>query len=210
MDKPAKNRNSASERIRATAASLFYNQGIRATGVDKIIEDSGVAKMTFYKHFKTKETLIAEYLQARDQQWWKWVETALKQYKADDSEKPLVIFDALEQRLQRPFRRGCAFVNAMAELADPNHAGYQVALLHKRKVEAFVSNTCTAVGYLAPEELARELVLLLEGALVTAQRDGITRAAKTAREMARKVLRLSSRHHPEIPKISKAKTPAIS
>jgi AcrR family transcriptional regulator len=197
MDRPPKTRNSARDRIQATAASLFYNHGIRATGIDKIIEESGVAKMTFYKHFKTKETLIAEYLQARDQQWWKWVETALKQYSADDSEKPLVIFDALEQRLQRPFRRGCAFVNAMAELADPHHAGYQVALLHKRQVETFVRTTCKVVGYLEPEELARELVLLLEGALVTAQRDGITQAAKTAREMARKVLRFSSRHHLE-------------
>jgi hypothetical protein len=144
-------------------------------------------------------------LQARDQQWWKWIETALKQYKAEDSEKPLVIFDALEQRLQRPFRRGCAFVNAMAELADPHHAGYRVALLHKRQVEAFVSDTCKAVGYLGPEELARELVLLLEGALVTAQRDGIIQAAKTARKMAQKVLHVSSRHHPRSPAMLTAK-----
>ncbi len=183
----------ARDRIMLTAASLFYKSGIRTIGVDAIIRESEVAKMTFYKHFKSKDQLIVEYLRVRDRQWWDWIDAALKRYKQNDLKRPLVIFDALERRLQRPFDRGCAFLNAITELADANHPAYQFALGHKREVETFVRKICQEAGYQNTNRLAAQLVLLLEGALATAQRQGVSEPAQTAKKMAGTLLSNSDR-----------------
>ncbi len=180
--------SAARARILEVAGARFYQDGIRAVGIDAIIEEADVARMTFYKHFPSKDQLVLEYLQGRDRQWWEWVEAALEKYGPDDADRPLVIFDALEQRLQRPFRRGCAFVNAMADLADPDHPAHRFALGHKRAVEDFVRGLCRELGHADADGLAERLVLLLEGAMVRAHRTGIARPARTAREIAARLL----------------------
>jgi len=186
-------RSAARARILSVAGLLFYEHGIRAVGVDTIIKEADVAKMTFYKHFASKDQLVIEYLRTRDRQWWSWIDAALKNYAADDPRKPLVVFDALEQRLRRPFKRGCAFVNAMTDLADASHPAYQVALRHKEQVELFLHDLCQELDYEHPDELTQQLILLLEGALVRAQRAGIAGPAKTAKELGRKILAASPR-----------------
>jgi len=110
----------AADRILDTASKLFYQKGIRATGVDRIAADSGMTKMTLYACFGSKEELVRAYLARRDVRWREWFKGAVERHPhRDPSRRPLAIFDALAERLADPGFRGCAFINAMAELDDP-------------------------------------------------------------------------------------------
>ena len=97
------------DRILEVASKLFYQNGIRAVGVDTIIAQSDVAKMTFYKHFKSKELLVLEFLNRRDELWRAWFESRVEQLAPKIEDRPLAIFDALEERFSRKDFRGCAF-----------------------------------------------------------------------------------------------------
>src|SRR3974390_1599291 len=106
---------SPQDRILQTAAELFYRLGIHSVGIDRIIEESGVAKMTFYRHFPSKARLIAEYLAQKEQNWQRFV----AQFTGDAAKTPeaklLAIFDALEVAIEDPGFYGCPFIKALAE-----------------------------------------------------------------------------------------------
>src|SRR5215510_9785089 len=103
------------DRILQTAAELFYRHGIHSVGIDRIIEESGVAKMTFYRHFPSKARLIAEYLAQKELNWQRFV----AQFTGDAAKTPvaklLAIFDALESPIKNPGFCGCPFIKALAE-----------------------------------------------------------------------------------------------
>ena len=106
---------SPQDRILQTATDLFYRHGIHSIGIDRIIEESGVAKMTFYRHFPSKARLIAEYLAQKEQNW----QSLVAQFTGDAAETPvaklLAIFDALELAIKNPGFCGCPFIKALAE-----------------------------------------------------------------------------------------------
>src|SRR6516165_11075327 len=110
LAEPSKSHSaSPRDRILQTAAELFYRHGIHSVGIDRIIEESGVAKMTFYRHFPSKARLIAEYLTQKEQNWQRLV----AQFTGDDAKTPvaklLAIFDALELGIKNPGFSGCPF-----------------------------------------------------------------------------------------------------
>src|SRR5258708_25872032 len=106
----------AADRILDTGSKLFYQNGIRATGVDRIAADSGMTKMTLYACFGSKEELVRAYLARRDVRWREWFKGAVERHPhRDPSRRPIAIFDALAQRLADPAFRRCAFFNAMAD-----------------------------------------------------------------------------------------------
>lgn len=180
------------DRILTAAADLFYAHGVRATGVDRIIAASGVAKATFYRHFPTKDALVVAFLERRDGEWRAWLQDAVVRLAPAPTDRPLAVFDALAERFRGEEFRGCAFGNTLAELADDNPAAHGAAQRHKRAVTAYLADLLAALPVADRIGLATQLMLLIDGATVTAVREGGSGAAVTARTIAHALIERAS------------------
>ncbi|WP_067800166.1 TetR/AcrR family transcriptional regulator [Nocardia beijingensis] len=177
----------AKQRLLTTAEELFYAEGIRAVGLDRLLQASGVGRASFYRHFASKDDLVVAVLEDRDRRWLDWLRESVEQ-TGDPAARPLAVFDALAQRFARKDFRGCAFINTMVEVADRESAAHQVADRHKRRVIEYLDELLTAAGRSDADELAAELALLVDGAIVTAVREGTPEAASRARTIAERLL----------------------
>ncbi len=155
----------AGRRIVAAAEELFYNRGITAVGVDLIAEHSGVTKRTLYNRFGSKDSLVAIYLAERDQRWRSLVRATVDACD-DPVEAVTAPFDAL-RAWSETNTRGCAFINALAELPDPSHPAHRVAADQKLWLLKLFEELATEAGCPAPARLAARLLVLHEGALAT-------------------------------------------
>lgn len=180
------------QRVLDTAAELFYRDGVRAVGVDRIASESGVAKMTLYYHFGSKDELVAAWLRRRDEEWMRWLDGAVERRQGH---RLLAVFDALREWFEAPTFRGCAFVNAYAELGWSNPAAAEIVASHKRTLTEYLADLARQEGAAESDAdaLARELLLLVDGAIVTASIQGSARPADDAREAAAKVIAASGR-----------------
>jgi AcrR family transcriptional regulator len=178
----------AKQRLLATAEELFYAEGIRAVGIDRLLQESGVGRASFYRHFASKDELVVAVLEDRDRRWLSWLRESVEAKTRDPAARPLAVFDALADRFARKDFRGCAFINTMVEVADRESAAHQVADRHKRRVIAYLSELLTHAGRSDAAELAAELALLVDGAIVTAVREGTPDAAARARAIAQRLL----------------------
>ena len=159
------------QRILETAQRLFYRDGFRAVGIDTIIAEAGVAKMSLYRHFPSKDDLIVAYLEESNRQYWEWLDDAVDHL--DDPEAKLIgMFEAIEKLATSPECLGCTFQGTAAEFPDRDHPGHQVALAHKRKVRDRFAQLAADAGLRDPEELADRLLLLMDGAWVAARMYG--------------------------------------
>jgi AcrR family transcriptional regulator len=165
-------RISPRQRLLTAAADLFYRHGIRAVGVDAIAEAAGTNKMTLYRHFSSKDELLAEYLREmgkRGEQCW-------GAYEAAHPGAPLAQLRAwltdMAEHLTQPDDRGCALANAAVELPDKTHPARRVIEELKIDQRNRLAELARGAGLSEPEMLADELYLLLEGARVTAQSVG--------------------------------------
>ena len=157
----------AARRILDAAAELFYARGITAVGVDLIARESGVTKKTLYERFGSKEALVAAYLRERDERWRRWLAEQVEAGgDASAYERVLRTFDALGLWMRRENPRGCGFVNAAAELPDPEHPGRKVIGEQKRWLRGYLRELAAGAGARDADGLADELVLLHEGATV--------------------------------------------
>ncbi|MEV7212004.1 TetR/AcrR family transcriptional regulator [Kitasatospora cineracea] len=172
----------ARARLLDTAEALFYAEGIRAVGVERILAASGVGRASFYRHFAGKDALAVAVLTRHDQGWRDWLAARV----AELGGHPLAVFDALAERFAREGFRGCAFLNTMLETADPDSPAHRVAAAHKRRVAEYLAGLLAAAGH--PPGLARQLLLLMDGATVTALREGTPGPAAEARAMAAALL----------------------
>lgn len=188
MKTNSQNISVARERILETASQLFYQNGIRAVGIDTIIDQSNVAKMTFYKHFKSKDILVLEFLKRRDELWYAWFTDTVYRLAPNMEDRPLKIFDALEERFSRNDFRGCAFINTIIEVADCNHLAHQAAAAHKQRVQKFICSLLTEANIQNAENLSKAFLLLMDGAIVMAVRDGNPNSAKVAKQLATALL----------------------
>jgi AcrR family transcriptional regulator len=159
-------------RILAAAGELFYRHGIRAVGVEAIAEAAGTNKMTLYRHFPSKDALVAEYLrqsaQASDCCWEKF---ALA-HPGDPCAQLVAWLEEMALHLAKPDERGCPLANAAIELPEKDHPARRVIEEYKRAQRTRLARLCEEAGLSEPEMLADELHLLLEGARVTAQSVG--------------------------------------
>lgn len=175
-------------RILDAASVLFYERGITAVGVDLIAERSGVTKRTLYDRFGSKDALVATYLVDRDRRWRLVVEEALTVPGLSALERVTAPFDALREWV-RQSRRGCAFINALAELPDPGHPAHQVAADEKRWLVALFGRLAAEAGIADSAELAGRLLCLHEGALAVAMAlpevDSVSIAGRAARDLVR-------------------------
>ena len=167
-----------------TALELFQRDGFHATGIDKILAESGVAKMTLYKHFRSKDDLILAAVRRRDEQFRNWLTRAVERRGRTPRERLLALFDALGEWCRGPEFNGCFFINACAEFADCDNPIHAASAEHKRLVAAYIRDLATAAGAASPQDLAERLMLLMEGAISLAHVTGIAAPARQARATA--------------------------
>lgn len=169
--------------LRATE-TLIYQGGIHATGMDAIVKASGVARKSVYKHYPTKDALVAAALQARDERWMQWFIAATTQ-AATPRARLLSVFDALQEWFASDGFHGCAFINAAGEIGDAEHPIRKVSRLHKERLLSHVLSLVQAAGLPKPEETARQWLVLIDGAIAVALVTGdlsITHSAQRAAE----------------------------
>jgi len=162
------------ERILGAANKLFYRDGIRAVSVDAVAEQAGVTKRTLYYHFRSKDDLVAAYLQARDQPNLALFRRWFEETEGDLAAKVCGIFLHLAQAARHPKWRGCGFLRTSAELANlPGHPAIRIGAAHKKKFEAWLQSVFEAAGLRGAAALARQIMLLLDGsfAVVLLHRD---------------------------------------
>ncbi len=152
-----------------TALRLFNARGFNATGIDSIIAEAGVAKMTLYKHFKSKDELIEAALRRRDERFRDELMAFVEQHADTPRDRLLVLFDAYKEWFSRDTFRGCMFLNAAAEFSQITDSIRAIAREHKRLITIYVRGLAAAAGAGNPEQLADQLVLLLDGAISNAQ-----------------------------------------
>ncbi|RZT11637.1 TetR family transcriptional regulator [Mycobacterium sp. BK558] len=156
----------ARERILATAYRLFYREGIRATGIDKVIAEAGVTKVTFYRHFPSKDALILAFLDLRHQRWMEWFVDALDRH-AVGSRRRLAVVAAVEEWLTADSFRGCAFINSVNEIGAELPEVYAIAARHKADMVAAIKAAIPPSPNRA--RTAQALGVAIDGAVVHAQ-----------------------------------------
>ena len=175
----------ARDRVLRTATSLFYGQGIRAVGIDRIIAEAGVAKATFYHHFPTKDALVAAYLteQSRLQR-----EAVAGLGPLAGREALLAFFDAVADSTRDPVFRGCQFVNAAAEFPDPQHPVRRVVADHRAWLRGVLRDWLVDDGCDEPDLVADLLVVVRDGVVVGGDLDGADRVRGVVRAAVERVL----------------------
>ncbi len=171
-----------------TAERLFQQNGYRATGIDRILAESGVAKMTLYKHFPSKDDLVLAVLRGRCARWRNWMEKAVARRATTPRDKLLAVFDVFEEWFATPDFAGCMFLKASSEyslLDDPVH---RAAAEYHRDILAYLRQLAAEAGVRRPAQLARQLMLLLIGAVAITQVNGQVGAGLQAREAANVLL----------------------
>jgi AcrR family transcriptional regulator len=155
----------AARRVLEAASRLFYARGLHAVGVDTIAAEAGVTKKTLYDRFGSKEALEVAYLRARDARWEEHLHAALAARPDEGPDRVLVLFDAVEGWMAAEGGRGCAAINARAEVDDPAHPVAVEVARQKSWVRELLRTECRAAGLARPDALADALVLLYDGAL---------------------------------------------
>lgn len=179
--------NLTREKILATAEQLIYQNGIQATGMDLLVKTSGVARKSIYRYFATKDDVAAAALNARDVRWMDWFRT--ESNKADTPEARILnMFDVLKGWFESEGFRGCAFINTAGEVGDPQDPIRLIAKLHKQKLLDYTLELCEQLGISDPRALAKQLLILMEGAITVARVMGDYSAAENAKAVAQLML----------------------
>jgi AcrR family transcriptional regulator len=151
-------------RILLVAHDLFYRQGIRATGIDHVIAESGVAKRTFYRHYPAKNDLILAFLEYRHRNFIAWLVDALARHGST----PRAIAPALQEWFKGDDFRGCAFINTVVEFGEALPAAFAISVDHKREMTAVIENLFPAKSKATAAD-ARALAVAIDGAIVGVQ-----------------------------------------
>lgn len=159
----------ARDRILLTAHDLFYRDGIRATGIDRVIAAAGVTKVTFYRHFPSKNDLILAFLDYRHQRWITWFRDALHRHGGFAGAGVGALLPALAEWLGDPAYRGCAFINTAVELGGVMPEALQLARSHKADMTLLIVELLPAAT--SRDSDAQAIALLVDGAIVRAQLD---------------------------------------
>jgi AcrR family transcriptional regulator len=179
---PTKSAAAPRDRLLEAANKLFYEEGIHTVGIDRIIEKAGVAKASLYSSFGSKDELIREYLLLRLSRRKERVEKAMAAATSPRA-RILAVFELLGEFFETPGFRGCAFLRASAE--GPPHKRVKAVCADSRSwLRGLFLEQCRAAGAPEPEQLARQLTLLYDGATVAAQMDSDPSAAQVARAAA--------------------------
>jgi AcrR family transcriptional regulator len=178
----------ARSRVLETASELFYRLGVRAVGVDMIVAEAGVAKTSLYRHFRTKDDLIAAFLKREDEDFWRvWDKVA--QRHAGNAEAELEAHMGwIGERAGRPGYRGCPQINVAAEFPDPAHPARTVARIHKEDLRQRLKAIAEHLGATRPDDLALQLAVVINGAFVSTTLFSPENAVPTLLAMSRSLV----------------------
>jgi AcrR family transcriptional regulator len=163
-----KEKPSPRDRLLDTAGRLFQRHGFQAVGIDRILAESGVAKMTLYRYFPSKDEMIAAYLERADAQFWGWANAAMRDAKTPEA-KLLALFDALGKLASNPECLGCVFQAAATAFPEVDHPGHKVAVQHKLSVRTYLADLAQQANLRDSQALAAQLALLMDGAWISAR-----------------------------------------
>lgn len=170
------------------AAELFYTEGIRAVGVNRLLEEAKTPIMTLYRHFGSKEGLVEAFLLDRDRRVRAKFEREVEHAGGTGRERVLAAFDFLGRLIEDPEYRGCAFINVAVEMADQEHGFVDIAVAHKNFVREMFARYLTEAGLRQPEPLASQLLILMNGVFVSAQMHSNFKESAAQARMAAEVL----------------------
>ena len=165
------------------AMNVFYREGFDATGMDKLARETGVSKMTMYKHFRSKEDLILAALRLRDDEFLSSFTRQVEEGAKTPKGRLLGVFDALADWIEGRDFHSCMFIKATSEYQNRDHPIHVASAEHKRKVLAFIQSLAKEAGAKNPKLLARQLFMLTDGETVTAfilGKSGVAADAKAA------------------------------
>ena len=152
------------EHILETAGNLFYEEGIHAVGIDRVIATAGIAKTSLYRYFSSKDALIKAYLEQRDAKFWPALEAALTKHDAAPRSQLMGIIDWVAQLLERPTCYGCPFLLTISEFPEPNHPARTVVIGHKQRLRDRLETLAQAAQLQQPRVLAAQLLIVIDGA----------------------------------------------
>jgi AcrR family transcriptional regulator len=159
----------AQEQLLDAATQLFYAEGVRAVGIDAVVERAGVNKMSLYRQFASKDDLVVAYLERMDAQYWERFNASLAKHPGDPARQVKQFFEDLARRASRPDYRGCPFVNVSCEFPDRAHPARQVVARNKVTLLARLTDLAREAGARDPAALGSSLALLVEGLYTASQ-----------------------------------------
>jgi AcrR family transcriptional regulator len=178
----------ARDRIVDTAYDLFSRHGIRAVGVDRIVAESGVAKMSLYRHFRSKDDLVLTFLQERERRWTnEWLRAEVERRGATAAQRMLAIFDVFGEWFRIEDFEGCSFINVLLEFDDRGNRVRQASVEHLGNIRAFLRELAAEAGAVDPAALAHQWHILMKGSIVAAG-EGDRVAARRAQEIGQLLL----------------------
>ena len=186
-------KSDARQRLVETAERLFYAEGIHAVGIDRIIAEAGVAKMTLYNHFASKDDLILAVLHYREEQVNEMFAKSIERHVRKGMGRLDAFFAALKDWFKSSGFRGCSFINASVELADTRHAAWQFSAQHKERFHDLLAEIITDTAGAKAASVAPAVALLVEGAIVTAVMEQSSKPADVARDAALALIPKASR-----------------
>jgi AcrR family transcriptional regulator len=178
----------ARERILDAAYDLFSRHGVRGVGVDTVIDRAGVAKMTLYRHFPSKDALAIEFLRRREDVWTrKWLQGEVERRAARPGDQLLAIFDVFDEWFRRDDFEGCSFINVLLETDNRQSPVREATVVHLTTIRDFLQGLATGAGVREPDDFARRWHILMKGSIVAAG-EGDQDAARRARRVGELVL----------------------
>jgi AcrR family transcriptional regulator len=184
----AERKKPARQRILDAASGMFYRDGVRAVGIDAIIARSGVAKMSLYRNFPSKDALVTAWLEDRNAFFWRRWNNAEGLRAGDPRGQLEAILDMIAATASHPKWRGCPFLNTATEFPEPDHPARAVILAHKRAVRERLRALAVAARSRDPNLLAQQLQLLIDGAYAIGQSLGPNGPAKTVASAGRALI----------------------
>src|ERR1700730_11276479 len=182
------------QRILDTASEMFYREGVRAVGIDAIIARSGVAKMSLYRNFPSKDALVTAWLEDRNEFFWRRWERAEATRAGDPHGQLEAILDMVAVTVSHPKWRGCPFLNTGTEFPEPEHPARAVILANKRAVYERLQALAAAAGARDSTLIAQQLQLLIDGAYAIGQSLGPSGPAKTVAGAGRALIAAQISH----------------
>lgn len=181
----APNPADARERLLNAAYELFAHNGVQATGVDAIIERSGVARQTMYRHFGSKQELVLAFLERRERRWTRgWLQAETRRRSEDPRERLLTIFDVFDEWFRAPGFEGCSFINVMLEHPDEDHPLHRACATYLAGIRGFLEELARHAGIADAASFAHQWHILMKGSIVAAgegDRDAALRAQRIAK-----------------------------
>lgn len=172
------------EHLLSVAQRLFCTRGFHAVSVDTIIAEAGVARMTVYKNFESKDDLILETLRREDKAFRQWLASTVEERSSRPVDRIAGMFDGLHERFSAAGYYGCPFIRVSIEFPDTNHPVHRMAKEHKEMIRSYIRGLASETGVVNPVQVSEQIYLLFEGALTASQLYGGPWPAEIAKQAA--------------------------